>query len=138
MNNWITKEGNGNLLGLLVNTLYYHILKVPTSVRVYVYYTMACSAVPDGSAVPSTEETPLGQRAQRRTWEKFVNSYVSYSIANQLRKYIVPQHEEQDPELDVEAQFGRDAVRNARSAIAKRKRLQCTSGWLWCECIYIH
>lgn len=62
-----------------------------------------------------------------------MNSYVSYSIANQLRKYIVPKNEERDPELDVEAQFGRDAVQSARSAIAKKKRMQCISGWLWCR-----
>ncbi len=75
----------------------------------------------------------MGRRAQKTTIDKFVNSYVSYSVANNLRKYIIPKHEEQDPELDVEAQFGRNAVRTAQMAIAKKKRMQCINGWLWCK-----
>lgn len=54
-------------------------------------------------------------------------------MARRLRKYIEPKSDQQDPELDVEAQFGRTAVRSAQHAIQKKHRLQCISGWLWCE-----
>ena len=66
---------------------------------------------------------------------RFVNVYTSYSVPRQLRKYIQPKEQRLDPELDVEAQFSRRAVREAQSKIAKSTRLQCISGWLWCECI---
>ena len=39
----------------------------------------------------------------------------------------------QDPELDVEAQFSRHVVSRQRRVIANKMRLQCVSGWLWCE-----
>ena len=64
---------------------------------------------------------------------KLVNSYVSYSMAHHLRKYMVPKRDRLDPELDVEAQFSRRAVREAQSSIAKGTRLQCITGWLWCK-----
>ncbi len=78
------------------------------------------------SAPPQTESQP-----SRR--EELVERYVSYSIAHHLRKYIEPRSEQQDPELDVEAQFGRSAVRSAQTAIQKKRALQCISGWLWCK-----
>jgi len=45
---------------------------------------------------------------------------------------IEPIDAHEDPELDVEAQFSRQAVRGAQAAIVKKKKLQCVSGWLWC------
>ncbi len=87
--------------------------------------------------------TPIGQRrrsaptpqteSQPSRREELVERYVSYSIAHHLRKYIEPRSEQQDPELDVEAQFGRSAVRSAQTAIEKKRALQCISGWLWCK-----
>jgi len=46
-----------------------------------------------------------------------------------------PKGEQLDPELDVEAQFSRRAVRNAQSSIYKRERLKFLSGWLYCKLI---
>ena len=65
---------------------------------------------------------------------RLVHTYVSYSIPMKLRKYINPPFPAEDPELDVEAQFASRVVREAQKRIEKKKRLQCLSGWLWCEC----
>ena len=69
--------------------------------------------------------------------ERFVNSYVGYSMARHLRKYIVPKGEQLDPELDVEAHLAERVIRDARSRINKKKRLQCISGWLWCKTVLL-
>ena len=58
---------------------------------------------------------------------------MGYSMAHHLRKYIVPKNDRLDPELDVEAQFSRRAVQEAQSRIEAGMRLQCVTGWLWCE-----
>ena len=62
-----------------------------------------------------------------------VEAYISFSTAHLLRMNIEPVNGHEDPELDVEAQFGHHAVRGAQAAIANKKKLQCVSGWLWCE-----
>ena len=62
-----------------------------------------------------------------------VDAYVRYSMAHHLRKYMTPKRDRLDPELDVEAQFSRRAVRNAQSDIARKERLRCLTGWLWCK-----
>ena len=56
-------------------------------------------------------------------------------MAYHLRKYMIPKGNRLDPELDVEAQFSRQVVREAQSRIAKGTRLQCIAGWLWCESV---
>ena len=63
--------------------------------------------------------------------KKVVASYVGYSMAHHLRKYITPKSEQLDPELDVEAHFSSRAVRDARSKIVRKERLRCITGWLW-------
>ena len=46
---------------------------------------------------------------------------------------IEPANKHEDPELDVEAQFSRRAVRGQQRTIAKKRQLHCVSGWLWCK-----
>lgn len=75
---------------------------------------------------------PQGQKDSSKL-DKFVRFYTSYSIAHHLRKYIIPKGNRLDPELDVEAQFSRQVVRDAQARIAKGMRVQCISGWLWCK-----
>lgn len=65
--------------------------------------------------------------------DAMVETYVSFSTAHLLRMNIEPIDAHEDPELDVEAQFSRQAVRGAQAAIVKKKQLQCVSGWLWCK-----
>ena len=72
-------------------------------------------------------------QAQQTSVNKLINRYVSYSLPRQMRKYVEPRSERQDPELDVEAQFGRGAVRDAQRNIERKKRLRHISAWLWCE-----
>ena len=59
--------------------------------------------------------------------------YTNYSMAHHLRKYMVPKGNRLDPELDVEAKFSRQTVREAQSRINKGMRKQCITAWLWCE-----
>ena len=47
--------------------------------------------------------------------------------------YSNPPFPDEDPELDVEAQFANHIVRGAQKRIEKKRRLQCVSGWLWCK-----
>lgn len=61
-----------------------------------------------------------------------VTTYTDLSIALRLRAFIYPPEPLQDPELDVEAQFGRAAVSRAQKELETSRKKQCLSGWMWC------
>ena len=81
----------------------------------------------------STERTRIGHQAQQTAVNKLINRYVCYSLPRQMRKYVQPRSERQDPELDVEAHLGREAVRSAQKNLERKKRLRHISAWLWCK-----
>ncbi len=69
------------------------------------------------------QDTPPVKRA--------LEVYVRYSVVQNLRRYMATKSDQLDPELDVEAQFSRRAVRDAQSNIKKHGRLRCYGQCLW-------
>ena len=63
--------------------------------------------------------------------DKAIEAYVKFSTALLLRMNIEPPSDgHEDPELDVEAQFGQRARQGAQQSTVNNK---CLSGWCWCK-----
>ena len=111
----------------------FHFYLIPSHVR-NIY--LGSSAVYVGLLSLSTDSQSRQRGAgEQPQSQKFLHKYVSYSIPSKLRKYSNPPFPDEDPELDVEAQFASHVVREAQKRIEKKRRLQCLSGWLWCKLV---